>query len=248
MQFESLRLDAIHTVFKFKAEQTTWRATNRKNHIIGINLSGVTHHDLGYKHMTLEPSSLYFFNQRDDYTAAVAESGFCYSVHFTTTEPIETESFCKTVRSPDEIVRLIDRLNADRASGSELKLRADFYALCHTIYTLCNAPYARTDPRILAAKEDFDLYFKEKDCLRTAVLKSGLTQRRFCDLFTAHFGTTPNRYILSRRIARARELLTLDYLSCREVAELCGFSDVYYFSKVFKTETGLAPTTFKRTV
>lgn len=248
MQFKELRLDAIHTVIRFKAEQTAWRAARRKSHIIGINLSGTTHHDLGYKKMTIEPNSVYFFNQRDDYTAVVAENGFCYSVHFTTTAPIETESFCKTVRNPDEIVKMIDRLSKDRASGNELKMLSDFYALCHTLHTLCNAPYTQTDPRIPEAKKEIDLYFKEKNCLALAVSKSGLSQRRFCDLFSAHLGVTPNRYILSKRIAHAKELLTLDYLSCREVAELCGFSDEYYFSKTFKKETGLTPTQFKRTV
>lgn len=248
MQFEELRLEEIHAIVKFKAEQNAWRAAKRKNHIIGVNLSGTTYHDLGYKNITVAPNSVYFFNQRDDYSAVVAENGYCYSVHFTTTAPIETESFCRSIRNPDEIVKMIDHLKKDRADDNKLKLLSDFYALCHTIHTLFSTPYARTDPRIAEAKKDIDLYFKEKDCLGAAVLKSGLTQRRFCDLFFKHAGTTPNRYIISKRIDLAKELLSLGYLSCREVAEQCGFSDAYYFSKVFKKEVGASPDQYKRTV
>lgn len=248
MQFEELRLDEIHAIVKFKAEQSTWRATNRKNHIIGVNLSGTTYHDLGYKNIKVEPNSIYFFNQKDDYSAVVAENGFCYSVHFTTVEPIETHSFSKAIRNQDDIVKMIDRLKKDRADDNKLKLLSDFYALCHTIHILSSVPYIQTDPRIAEAKKEFDLYFKEKDCLSTAVSKSGLTQRRFCDLFFKHVGTTPNRYIISKRIDLAKELLSLGYLSCHEVAELCGFSDAYYFSKVFKKEVGQSPDQFKRTV
>ena len=77
--------------------------------------------------------------------------------------------------------------------------------------------------------------------MASAIAASGVTSRRFGELFRHAFATTPNRYLITRRIERAKELLAAEGVSVTEVAELCGFSDVYYFSKVFKRETGMAP-------
>ncbi|MBO4594899.1 MAG: AraC family transcriptional regulator, partial [Clostridia bacterium] len=45
----------------------------------------------------------------------------------------------------------------------------------------------------------------------------------------------------------AQTLLKLKYLSVTEIAEICGFSDVYYFCKVFKSKVGLSPGKIKKT-
>ncbi len=43
------------------------------------------------------------------------------------------------------------------------------------------------------------------------------------------------------RIGRARSLLGYSRLSLKEIADHCGFRDVYYFSAVFTRFTRLAP-------
>jgi AraC-like DNA-binding protein len=246
--FEHLHIKEIRTVIHYKPDATEWRAKNRKYHIIGVNISGTTLHDLGYKRMDLSPDCIYFFNQKDDYTAKVIEAGYCYSVHFTTEEPIETESFCKKANSIEELTRMIGRIERTKSRGESetLRLLSEVYALCHTLYRLYTAPYARHDPRISAAKDYMDLHFHESGCLSSAVALSHLTHRRFHDLFKQQIGETPNRYIIGKRITRAEELLALDHLTLSEIAELSGFSDVYYFSKQFKRFTSMTPGQYRK--
>lgn len=90
-----------------------------------------------------------------------------------------------------------------------------------------------------------DCHFFEKTCLCDAVKLSGLTSRRFGELFKSNFDMTPNRYIVTRKVERAKELLHTEGLSLCEVSAICGFSDVYYFSKTFKNETGVSPSRWK---
>ena len=248
MHFEDLHLSEIRSVVYYRPNILTWTATDRKDHIIGVNISGVAYHDLGYKHINLEPDFLYFFNQKDDFRAVTAEIGYCYSIHFTTTEPIDTPSFCRKISNTDELVRMIERIERLwlQKDGARLLLRSEFYRFCDTLNKLQTAPYTPRDPKMTAAKEYIDLHFKEKDCLHAAVELKGLTQRRFNDLFKSHFHTTPNQYVLSKRIEYASRLLEIGDLSITEIAELSGFSDVYYFSKQFKNKTGMSPLTFKR--
>ena len=79
--------------------------------------------------------------------------------------------------------------------------------------------------------------FTVSECVKL----SGVSSRRFSDIFKASFNMTPNRYIVHRKVEYARELLRSGSLSVSEVAEICGFCDVYYFSRVFKAETGVPP-------
>ncbi len=50
-----------------------------------------------------------------------------------------------------------------------------------------------------------------------------------------------NTYINIIRVNKAKELLKRTNLSIKAIAELVGFSDVYYFSKRMKEETGISP-------
>lgn len=243
-----MRVDAIRSIVRYKPDILSWKATSNTSHIIGINISGVTYHDLGHKHLDVYPDYIYFFNQKDDYNAYVKEVGFCYSVHFTTTEPLETESFCKKINNPKEVLTLIEKLDNSRSKmqDSELKMLSDFYKLCDTISRLYRVPYTPKDIRIFNAKEYIDLHFKEKNCFDIAVDICGITKRRFNDIFKLNFNTTPNKYITAKKIDYAKELLYLGCISNSDISDMCGFTDVYYFSKVFKQEMGVTPAQYKK--
>ena len=248
MRFDELRVDNIKTIVHYKPDVLSWRAENRKDHIIGINVSGSAKHDLGYKHLDLYPDYIYFFNQKDDFDAVTTEVGYCYSIHFTTYEPIDTDSFCKRVNNTDEIIKRIKRIEDAwlKSETGQLSMLSDFYSLCNVIYSSYNAPYTQSDERLVAAKEYMDLYFKEKECLSGAVEICRLTGRRFNDIFKIRYGVTPNRYLIAKKIDYAKQLLSIGYLPISEVADMAGFSDVYYFSKLFKQETGATPGNYKK--
>jgi AraC-like DNA-binding protein len=248
MDFSNLRLERIKTIVRYTDNTKSIKATARRDHIIGVCESGVAHHDFGYKRFTMEPGCIYFFNQRDNYTADIAEIGTCYSIHFTTSEPLETESFCRCVSNPKEIVRLISKVEHAwlQKRDSELQTLSLFYRLCDELLSLYRTPYTQKDARLTNARAYIDLHFKEDDCLERATALCGVSRRRFNDVFKAQFHTTPNRYLTAARIAFARELLEVGYLSTHAISELCGFSDAYYFSKVFKTQTGMTPGQYKQ--
>lgn len=248
MNFSELKIKNIKTIVYYKPDIVSWEATSRRDHIVGINISGTTYHDLGYKNMILAPNCIYFFNQKDNFTAHVEEAGYCYSVHFTTYEPIETESFCKKVNNIDELKNLIEKIERSwlLKNHDELNMLSNFYNLCDLINKIYNTPYIHKNQNIIAAKEYMDLNFRDNDCLEKAVSILGLSRRRFNDIFKLHFNITPNNYITSKKIDYSKELLSLGYLSISEISEICAFSDVYYFSKVFKSVTGITPGEYKK--
>lgn len=65
------------------------------------------------------------------------------------------------------------------------------------------------------------------------------------NLFSETEGTTIEKYFISQRIEKVKELLVYDELSLSQIADRLGYSSVAYLSSQFKKNTGLTPTFFK---
>jgi len=68
-------------------------------------------------------------------------------------------------------------------------------------------------------------------------------------LFRKEMGITPLEYMTGLRMKKAEVMLgamwTKDY-SVTEIAQLCGYEDALYFSRVFKKHFGCAPTAYTK--
>ena len=65
-------------------------------------------------------------------------------------------------------------------------------------------------------------------------------------LFKKAVGHTILDYLNRLRISHARQYLSVGGCSLSEIAERCGFENIYYFSRVFKKYTGTAPGAYAR--
>lgn len=247
MDFKKLKIKEIESVVKFTPDKSEFSSKNKSWHIIGIQLSGSALHIFKDRQLVLSENSIYFFNQKDDYDVKVIEKGTAFSVHFSTYEPISTDTFFLKIGSHGEIIRLLEVIESGFMSqNNELLLLSRFYRLCSLINALYEKTFIPKDKRILDAGEYISAHFRDADCLDAAAKNCGLSRRRFNDLFKNCFDITPNRYIINLKIDYAKGLLKSGYISVSQTAMLCGFSDIYYFSKVFKTETGVSPREYKK--
>lgn len=65
------------------------------------------------------------------------------------------------------------------------------------------------------------------------------------NLFSEVEGTTIEKYFISQRIEKVKELLVYDELSLSQIANQLGYSSTAYLSSQFKKVTGLTPTFYK---
>lgn len=73
-----------------------------------------------------------------------------------------------------------------------------------------------------------------------------LSRTRFTVIYGEFFGISPRRDLVERRIARARWLLARLDRTVAEVATLCGFTNPYHFSRMFRRRVGCSPSTYQR--
>ncbi|HEY9595014.1 MAG TPA: AraC family transcriptional regulator [Spirochaetia bacterium] len=69
----------------------------------------------------------------------------------------------------------------------------------------------------------------------------GVSTSHLNAVFKSYTAMTPYQYFISIKIRKAKELLERGDLSVKEVAFRLGFTDQYYFSRLFRRKTGLPP-------
>lgn len=74
----------------------------------------------------------------------------------------------------------------------------------------------------------------------------GLSNSRYITLFSKEMGKTPSEYILELRLDRARELLLATDMEIGLIGTYSGYSDQYFFSKIFKKHMGMPPQEFRK--
>jgi len=76
----------------------------------------------------------------------------------------------------------------------------------------------------------------------------GMSVRHFTRLFVRSTGQPPYRYVLGRRVDRARMLLGEPSLSLAHIAQACGFADQSHFTRAFTHAMGVSSGAFRREI
>lgn len=102
------------------------------------------------------------------------------------------------------------------------------------------------DPSVEAIKNGIMQNFSNASLdINEEIKRSGFSIDHFRRLFTEEVGCTPHQYLTKIRLKHAEELLKHQYyrppLKIKEVALLCGFTDPYYFSRLYKNIAGESP-------
>lgn len=98
--------------------------------------------------------------------------------------------------------------------------------------------------KLRPAQQYLDEHFMEDFSLDLLPELCGLSQTYFRRLFHRVFHETPAQYRRRLRISCSQDLLLTGHYSMSEIAQLCGYPDPAYFSRMFKKTTGLSPSQY----
>jgi len=95
--------------------------------------------------------------------------------------------------------------------------------------------------RLLRAKDRMDAASHEEWPVPRLASVSGVSEAHFARSFKQAFGLPPHRYLLTRRIERAKALLRDTDLAVTEIAFQTGWNSLGTFGRIFRDITGESP-------
>lgn len=90
--------------------------------------------------------------------------------------------------------------------------------------------------------------YKEKHSASDYASLLNISPNALAKLVKTHFNKTLTDIITERIIIEAKRELYMTSNAVKEIAWLLGYSDEFYFSRLFKTNTGISPQTYRDTV
>lgn len=91
-------------------------------------------------------------------------------------------------------------------------------------------------------------HYTEDISLTSLAAKYSVSMGHLSKIIKEHLQVNFSDYIASLRIQRAKELLSDDSLSIQEIAEIVGYDDYFYFTKVFKKVEGISPSKYRKSM
>lgn len=73
-----------------------------------------------------------------------------------------------------------------------------------------------------------------------------LGENRFAVLYRESFGVSPMEDLIRARLNHAQRLLTIRHVTVSEAAKRSGFGSIHYFSRLFRSRVGCAPSEYVR--
>ena len=139
----------------------------------------------------------------------------------------------------------------------EESVRGDVYSprlISDTIYRILTA-VLRSDTREKDEENTIYAQFREARVqilhaygdpwtLQKMAELTGYSVSRFCALYTEFFGVSPMNDLLNERLNVGLRLLSLHAYKIGDIAEMCGFTSIHYFSRFIKQRTGKRPSEF----
>ena len=188
--------------------------------------------------------------------------GFHWCVHFDQLEGVKKSSFPLHLHTGaaaayvserlEQIVHLQRKAGMNRRSSDLFAAAASaaFSALLLWLAVFAREKKLPAQGRIGIAMEKLQKTIEERFRERLTAVElarsAGFSQDYLAEQFRRHFGMTLQRYLLSRRMEMARNLLLSTELPVKAVAWECGIPDQQYFNKQFRRVCGMSPTLFRQ--
>lgn len=97
-----------------------------------------------------------------------------------------------------------------------------------------------------AALAFIQTYYYESLTLEEVSKVANMSQSYFCRKFKEIYGMNYVKYLTEFRLEKSKQFIIESELSLSEIARKTGFSDLSYFSKLFKAHSGISPNKFRR--
>jgi AraC-like DNA-binding protein len=150
-----------------------------------------------------------------------------------------------------DTARLLSTLTALREGRDHVSLHYLEHLICDMLYQYIGERAARRKerrPRDPAIDEAVR-YITERACqnisMQSVAALVGLSQSQFTRKFQKEMGISPVKYWTGVRLHKVRRMLAETDEPLERIAELCGYQNAFYLSRVFSKEMKTSPSQYR---
>ncbi len=231
-------------------ERTSVFDANLQWYELIYKFAGRTTLSFNYKDYNITKGTIYILpkGNNNNYSVERHEPGECIDICFQCEERLVDNIFVQKVAENGKIDNLFSKAFSVWAAKNQ-----GYYLQCISIvyqilFEIQNPKYISNDKlqKIKPALKYIDANFTSGDISCDDLAKMcSISYSYLKELFLEQYKLSPNKYINKMRINYACDLLREKQYSITQIAEMSGFSDVFYFCKYFKKSVGVTPTQFK---
>ena len=220
---------------------------DRPSHALVFRRTGNIRYDIDGQQIPLLEGQVMFLPKGADFTVTQTTPGISrYTVvNFLGDFPLKQPQLLGYPANLQQVCTRLDRCCTLEPEENPCLLLSEFYWILSQLLESPELPYHSSHSLQLLnpviehlQKRLFDPELK----IGSLHTLCGISDTYFRKLFIARYGVSPKKYILDRRLRHARELLASRECSAvAEAAQLSGFTDPLYFSKLFRERYGYPP-------
>lgn len=244
--FNNIVVSAIDDIFFVpSAKGRFFNMTGRVDYGLTFCQSGKITYEQNGKKVVSDRYHAVILPQGGFYTLSGDENGVFPLINFRTAFPFTEELIGVEIENPDRYIKEIEKMRDLYIQGeNNAKVFSMFYGVLNNLANESNEKNLLA-PAIKYLEENFA--DEDLDNSRLAG-RLNISEVYFRRLFKQYYGVTPHKYLLNKRIEKAKQFLADRSLTVSVVAEKCGFGGVYHFCKAFKVQVGLTPSEYRRSL
>ena len=244
------KVELISSVYVFKTNKKTWKNSgNQDLYCMAYQVSGNYDHKFKNQKLTAKDDTLLLLPKGVPYSVYCNNQGEAMCVTFAADLELPP-TFIDCKDHPEVKVLFQKLMNYQNLMSvtNYCEAQSIIYKVISIIYKLSSPEYVKhnnRDKMQLAYNYIAENYMDSSLKLGEIASNYGISDKYFRSLFKKVYNTTPSQCLISMRLQSAVKLLTETNLSISDIGEMCGFSDVYYFSKYFKNKFGCSPKDYR---
>lgn len=246
----NINLQNLLSIYTYKSERKSWSSkTPRPVSVVSYQVDGHYDHTFPFGVLEVKKDCIFTINPKDPYVVERVTDGYSICFTFNSDTPIPTELIdCSA--DPRFLILFRKLLKYKNLSDESTYYMAQSvaYEILALIAEKRNAGYYQVSKNkpFIELRDYLTENFGDSTLDVNALTeKYGFSDKYFRERFRELFGSTPTQYLIGLRLNEAARLLLGGSHTVGEVAEAVGFSDIYYFSRLFKKRFGCPPVSLK---
>jgi iron complex transport system substrate-binding protein len=130
---------------------------------------------------------------------------------------------------------------------NRIQVKTLFYQLVYEAYSILEKQEGLpiSEDKAVLARQYIDKHFQEDVSIRELAANLEISESHLRRIFNNKYNKSPQEYLTKTRLNNAKDLLKNNTATVKSIAKASGYTDEFYFSRLFFNHLGLSPSDYR---